>query len=106
MNLADHYDLWKRIVTERVTSDRMVYNSACFLVGVHIELTNGQAVFDAHIYNGLNAYAEEKLTFVGQYCRAEYTPSLPMYFDMGLYVHRETNVTSITVQYIPMKAGR
>lgn len=100
MDLKELKKFWKLITTERVTISRRVFIGPCFLFSCHVEPTDGGAVVDAHFYDGVDTTGEEKLCFTNQYGSARFQPVIPLYFSHGLYLYLETNVTSITVQYM------
>lgn len=102
-NLEEILAQYRKVITERVTASGQVCLTPCFVFAVSVEPTDGNAVFDAHLYDGHSVVSREKLTFTTQNASPIFCPCVPMFFRRGLYVYLETNVASITVVYLSVR---
>lgn len=104
MNLKETLELWDMCVTERVTGNRLVYPSPCWVLAVHCEPIDGTAVIAAHLLDGQAITSPCKICFTNAYGSARFTPPVPMKFEHSLFVYNQTNMTGMTLIYLPLRA--
>jgi len=94
---------WKEIARERVTSNQVVCLSPCFLFAVDLISDTG-GVSTAAIYDGegtKDPAVVDLAAAVSESDRARFNP--PIFLRRGLYVDVGSNVTAVTVQYLPIR---
>jgi len=104
MNLEETFKLWDMCITERVTGSRLVYPSPCWVLACHVEPDDGAAVIDAHLLDGQAITSPCVICFTNQYGSARFQPAVPMKFKHSLFVYNQTNVTAMTLVYLPLRA--
>jgi hypothetical protein len=97
-------DLWKTVRTERIAADRVVNPGPCYLFSVALVATSA-GVSTASIYDGHGTGGERKVDLSayadGVDPRAWYPP---LVFNQALYVDVGSNVSSVILQFLPIKA--
>jgi hypothetical protein len=101
--LLEFMDLWKTVRTERMAADRYVNPGPCYLFSATLVSTSA-GVSTASIYDGAGTGGERKVDLSayadGSDPRSWYPP---LVFNQGLYIDVGSNVSSVVVQFLPIK---
>ena len=92
--------LSKEASTEYVTGSRKVTQKPCWVLNVVAHPTNAGAVTLGYLRNGEIVTAEILYAYASQYSFPTHMGILPIYFNKGLYIELNTNLTGMTVQYL------
>ena len=86
----------------RITADRIINEGATLFYGVIIEASADGG--DVSIYEGMDALSGRLFSTLKALAndREIGAPGSPVFFDRGLFVDVGTNVTAVTVLWVPV----
>jgi len=90
----------KECFTEYVTASRTVTAKPCWVFNVIIDPINAILVTQCYLRNGEMLASEILVGIATQFSNPDHIGGFPMYFNKGLYVELNTNLTGMTVQYL------
>jgi len=93
-------ELSKECTTEYVKSSRCITADPCWVFNITCNPTNAGAATTAYLRNGELISSNILLTIVSQYFYPNLVNMLPIYFNKGLYIELNTNLTGVSIQYL------
>lgn len=92
-------ELSKMCVVKRLTASGMVTSKPCYVFFISACPDNGGLVYEGALHNGETSSEEILYDIKGLYGQNKANPSLPLYFNKGLYAAITANLESIIVQF-------
>lgn len=92
--------LSKEAITEYVTSSRKITAKPCWVFLVLLNPEDAALVSQAYIRNGETSSSEIILAPASQFGYNNPIGPIPVYFNKGIYVDLDTNITGMTIQYL------
>jgi len=93
-------ELTRLATTMRVIASQVVCIKPCWLLSVVIEPTNAGAVSLTHLRNGNLLTSDILISLGSQYAHPTHNGPFPIYFNQGLFVEFNTNIESVTAQFL------
>jgi len=93
----------KELALDRITSSRMVCKGPCLVYFLLSEPVDVATALILTVYDGENDQGDLKLKIKTQYGSCCCSLHQPAYFRRGLYIDLTTNLSSCSVQYLPLK---
>jgi len=86
--------------SEHVTGSRLITSRPCYLLSMLVRPTNAGSASVLYLRNGETALADILISVGGQYVHPLHEFVIPVYFNAGLYCDLDTNVASVSIQYL------
>jgi len=86
--------------TTRVTTSRCLTARPCWVFCAIVEPDNIDNKLRAYLRNGETINNDILIALGARYAHPSHSSTVPIFFNQGLYVELNDNVTSVMVQYI------
>lgn len=100
MPLEDDCRKWQ---VQEIHVTAMVCKGPSAIAHIHVVPENPALVYFCDIYDGENAMGALKFDIRQQFTAYDENPTVPFYFERGIFVNFTQNVGSVTIQFNPIR---